>query len=41
MTVARLGQAAFRALLRDVPPMNEKLLRGLARRLREADFRDH
>jgi len=28
----------FRALLRDVPPLSEKLLAGLARRLRDADL---
>ncbi len=40
LTVARLGQGPFRQLLVDLPAMNGSLLRALARRLREADFRD-
>jgi CRP/FNR family transcriptional regulator, cyclic AMP receptor protein len=41
-TPLRLGvlpARVFRAIIRDVPAMNEKLLRALARRLREADLR--
>jgi CRP-like cAMP-binding protein len=37
-TLAALDVRVFRALLRDVPAMSEKLLAGLARRLREADL---
>lgn len=40
LTVARLSQGPFRRLLGEVPAMNGSLLRALARRLREADFRD-
>lgn len=40
LTVARLAQGPFRQLLTDLPGMNGSLLRALARRLREADFRD-
>jgi CRP-like cAMP-binding protein len=35
-----IGARAFRAVVRDVPNLNDKLLRGLIRRLREADLRD-
>jgi CRP-like cAMP-binding protein len=38
--VARLTVGPFRKLLHEVPAMNERLLAGLARRLREADRRD-
>lgn len=37
LTVGVIGARVFRAMLRDVPAMNERLMRGLARRLREAD----
>ncbi len=37
MVVGVLGARVFRAVLRDVPTMTEKLLAGLARRLRDAD----
>jgi CRP/FNR family transcriptional regulator len=37
-TLAAIDVRAFRALLRDVPAMSEKLLAGLARRLRGADL---
>jgi CRP-like cAMP-binding protein len=40
VTVARLLVKPFRQMLRDVPAMNERLLAGLARRLRDADRRD-
>jgi CRP-like cAMP-binding protein len=40
VTVGVLGARVFRAIVRDVPAMNEKLLRAMARRLREADLRD-
>jgi CRP-like cAMP-binding protein len=40
MTVGVLGARVFRAMVRDVPNMSEKLLRGMAQRLREADLRD-
>lgn len=40
MTVGVIGARVFRAMVRDVPAMNERLLRGLARRLREADRRE-
>jgi CRP-like cAMP-binding protein len=40
MTVGVLGARVFRAIVRDVPNMSEKLLRGMAQRLREADLRD-
>ena len=39
VTVARLKVGPFRALLRDVPPIDERLLAGLARRVREGDRR--
>lgn len=35
--VARLDAAAFRTMLRSVPAMNERLLAGLSRRIRDAD----
>ncbi len=35
--VARLGSASFRRMLRSVPAMNERLLAGLSRRIRDAD----
>jgi CRP-like cAMP-binding protein len=41
VTVARLLVKPFRQMLRDVPAMNERLLAGLARRLRDADRRDN
>jgi CRP/FNR family transcriptional regulator, cyclic AMP receptor protein len=37
MVVGVLGARVFRAVLRDVPSLTEKLLAGMARRLREAD----
>ena len=37
VTLAAISARVFRTLLRDVPAMNEKLLTGLARRLRDAD----
>jgi CRP-like cAMP-binding protein len=37
-TLAALELRMFRAVLRDVPAMSEKLLAGLARRLRDADL---
>jgi CRP-like cAMP-binding protein len=37
LTVGVMGERIFRAILRDVPAFNEKLLRGLARRLRQLD----
>lgn len=37
VTVGRLLVPAFRKMLRDVPAMNERLLAGLARRVRDAD----
>jgi CRP/FNR family cyclic AMP-dependent transcriptional regulator len=40
LTVGVLGARAFRAILRDVPAMSEKLLRGMAQRLRQADLHD-
>ena len=40
MTIGVLGARVFRAIVRDVPNMSEKLLRGMAQRLREADLRD-
>ncbi len=39
MTVARLLVGPFRSVLRTVPAINERLLAGLARRLRDADRR--
>jgi CRP-like cAMP-binding protein len=39
VTVGVLGAGAFNALVRDVPGMNGKLLRALARRLRQADLK--
>ena len=36
--VAVIDARVFRALVRDVPAMSEKLLAGLARRLRDADL---
>jgi len=38
LTVGVLGARVFRAIVRDVPAMSEKLLRGMAQRLREADL---
>ncbi|MDQ3106412.1 MAG: cyclic nucleotide-binding domain-containing protein [Actinomycetota bacterium] len=35
--LAAISARVFRTLLREVPAMNEKLLTGMARRLREAD----
>jgi cAMP-dependent protein kinase regulator len=37
VTVGRLLVGAFRKMLREVPAMNERLLAGLARRVRDAD----
>lgn len=39
--VARLKVHAFRKLIHEVPAMNERLLAGIARRLREADRQQH
>ncbi|HEX3604776.1 MAG TPA: cyclic nucleotide-binding domain-containing protein [Candidatus Dormibacteraeota bacterium] len=39
LTVGVIGARVFRAMVRDVPALTEKLLRGMARRLREADLR--
>lgn len=39
MTVARLHVGPFRSVLHTVPALNERLLAGLARRVREADRR--
>jgi CRP/FNR family cyclic AMP-dependent transcriptional regulator len=39
MTVGVIGARAFRAMVRDVPALTEKLLRGMAVRIREADLR--
>jgi CRP/FNR family cyclic AMP-dependent transcriptional regulator len=41
MTLGILGPRAFRSLIRELPALNEKLLRSLVRRLREADLRDY
>lgn len=41
VTVARLLVGPFRKMLREVPAMNERLLAGLARRLRDADRREN
>jgi CRP-like cAMP-binding protein len=38
VTVGVLGARVFNAIVRDVPGMNSKLLRALARRLRDADL---
>ena len=40
LTLGVLGARVFRAIVRDVPAMSEKLLRGMAQRLREADLHD-
>jgi len=40
MTLGVLGARVFRAIVRDVPNMSEKLLRGMAQRLRDADLHD-
>lgn len=40
LTVGVLAARAFRAIVGDVPALSEKLLRGMAQRLREADLRD-
>ena len=40
LTVGVLGARMFRAIVRDVPALTEKLLRGLARRVRELDLKD-
>jgi CRP/FNR family transcriptional regulator, cyclic AMP receptor protein len=37
MVLGVLGSRVFRAVLRDVPSLTEKLLAGMARRLRDAD----
>ena len=37
VTLAAINARSFRALLRDVPALSERLLAGLARRLREQD----
>lgn len=39
ITVARLRVGPFRSVLRTVPAINERLLAGLARRVRDADRR--
>jgi CRP-like cAMP-binding protein len=39
MVVGVLGARVFRAVVRDVPALTDKLLRGMARRLREMDLR--
>jgi CRP-like cAMP-binding protein len=39
MTVGVMGARVFRAMVRDLPALSDKLLKGLARRLREADLR--
>ena len=39
VTVARLLVGPFRSVLRSVPALNERLLAGLARRVRDADRR--
>jgi CRP-like cAMP-binding protein len=39
MIVGVIGARVFRAMVRDVPALTDKLLRGMARRLREADLR--
>jgi CRP-like cAMP-binding protein len=39
MVVGVLGARVFRAMVRDVPALTDKLLRGMARRLREMDLR--
>ena len=41
MRVAALDRRAFRALLRDVPALSERLLAGVARRLRDADLKTY
>lgn len=41
MTLGVLGARSFRSLVREMPALNEKLLRGLVRRVREADMRDY
>lgn len=41
MTLGVLGARAFRSLVLELPALNEKLLRGLVRRLREADLRQY
>jgi CRP/FNR family cyclic AMP-dependent transcriptional regulator len=38
VVIGVLGARAFNAIVRDVPGMNAKLLRALARRLRDADL---
>ena len=40
LTLGVLGARVFRAILRDVPALSDKLLRGMAQRLREADLHD-
>jgi CRP-like cAMP-binding protein len=40
LTVGVLGARVFRAIVLEVPAMSEKLLRGMAKRLREADLRE-
>jgi CRP/FNR family transcriptional regulator, cyclic AMP receptor protein len=40
LTLGVLGARVFRAIVRDVPAMSDKLLRGMAQRLREADLDD-
>jgi CRP/FNR family transcriptional regulator, cyclic AMP receptor protein len=37
-TVGVLGARVFRGIVRDVPELTDKLLRAMARRLREADL---
>ena len=40
LTLGVLGARVFRAIVRDVPNISEKLLRGMAQRLRDADLRE-
>jgi CRP-like cAMP-binding protein len=39
MIIGVMGARVFRAMVRDVPALTDKLLRGMARRLRESDLR--
>jgi CRP/FNR family cyclic AMP-dependent transcriptional regulator len=40
LIVGVLAARVFRAIVRDVPALSERLLRGMAQRLREADLHD-
>jgi len=40
LTVGVLGAGVFRAIVRDIPSMSDKLLRAMAQRLRDSDRRD-